>query len=156
MAEIIISGINEFDDGMKRNILRMDTAARNIVQKGGLVIERKAKEGFIPRPSGSKRVVKNGPNKGRIYYAGAPKYPANPPKPTQRTGNLRNSTRFQGIKQMGIGRWMSQTGPTVQYAPFVEYGTSHAREFPYMRTAVKDSNEEINRIAQEEWRLAQE
>ena len=130
----------------------MDTAARNIVQKGGLVIERKAKEGFNPRPSGSQRTSKS----GRTYYQGAPKYPATPPKPTQRTGNLRNSTRFQGIKQMGIGRWMSQTGPTVQYAPFVEYGTSHAREFPYMRTAVKDSNEEINRIAQEEWRLAQE
>lgn len=152
MAEIIISGINEFENEMKRNILRMDTAARNIVQKGGLVIERKAKEGFNPRPSGSQRTSKS----GRTYYQGAPKYPATPPKPTQRTGNLRNSTRFQGIKQMGIGRWMSQTGPTVQYAPFVEYGTSHAREFPYMRTAVKDSNEEINRIAQEEWRLAQE
>ena len=151
-SEIIISGINEFNDGMKRNILRMDTAARNIVQKGGFVIERKAKEGFNPRPSGSQRTSKS----GRTYYQGAPKYPATPPKPTQRTGNLRNSTRFQGIKQMGIGRWMSQTGPTVQYAPFVEYGTSHAREFPYMRTAVKDSNEEINRIAQEEWRLAQE
>ena len=152
MAEIIISGINEFENEMKRNILRMDTAARNIVQKGGLVIERKAKEGFNPRPSGSQRTSKS----GRTYYQGAPKYPATPPKPTQRTGNLRNSTRFQGIKQMGIGRWMSQTGPTVQYAPFVEYGTSHAREFPYMRTAVKDSNEEIKRIAQEEWRLAQE
>ena len=152
MAEIIISGINEFENEMKRNILRMDTAARNIVQKGGLVIERKAKEGFNPRPSGSQRTSKS----GRTYYQGAPKYPATPPKPTQRSGNLRNSTRFQGIKQMGIGRWMSQTGPTVQYAPFVEYGTSHAREFPYMRTAVKDSNEEINRIAQEEWRLAQE
>ena len=151
-SEIIISGINEFENEMKRNILRMDTAARNIVQKGGLVIERKAKEGFNPRPSGSQRTSKS----GRTYYQGAPKYPATPPKPTQRTGNLRNSTRFQGIKQMGIGRWMSQTGPTVQYAPFVEYGTSHAREFPYMRTAVKDSNEEINRIAQEEWRLAQE
>ena len=151
-SEIIISGINEFENEMKRNILRMDTAARNIVQKGGFVIERKAKEGFNPRPSGSQRTSKS----GRTYYQGAPKYPATPPKPTQRTGNLRNSTRFQGIKQMGIGRWMSQTGPTVQYAPFVEYGTSHAREFPYMRTAVKDSNEEINRIAQEEWRLAQE
>ena len=151
-SEIIISGINEFENEMKRNILRMDTAARNIVQKGGLVIERKAKEGFNPRPSGSQRTSKS----GRTYYQGAPKYPATPPKPTQRTGNLRNSTRFQGIKQMGIGRWMSQTGPTVQYAPFVEYGTSHAREFPYMRTAVKYSNEEINRIAQEEWRLAQE
>ena len=151
-SEIIISGENEFENEMKRNILRMDTAARNIVQKGGFVIERKAKEGFIPRPSGSQRTAKS----GRVYYQGAPKYPANPPKPTQRTGNLRNSTKLQGIKQMGIGRWMSQTGPTVQYAPFVEYGTSHSREFPYMQTAVKDSNEEINRIAQEEWRLAQE
>ena len=152
MAEIIISGVNEFDDGIKRNILRMDTAARNIVQKGGFVIERKAKEGFNPRPSGSQRTSKS----GRVYYQGAPKYPAKPPKPTQRSGNLRNSTKLQGIKQVSIGRWMSQTGPTVQYAPFVEYGTGHAREFPYMRTAVKDSNEEINRIAQEEWRLAQE
>ena len=152
MAEIIISGINEFENEMKRNILRMDTAARNIVQKGGLVIERKAKEGFNPRPSGSQRTSKS----GRTYYQGAPKYPATPPKPTQRSGNLRNSIKTQQVTSLGAGRWQSDTGPSIKYAGFVEYGTSRSREFPYMTPGIKSSYEEINSIAQEEWRLAQE
>ena len=152
MVEVIISGINEFDDEMKRNILRMDTAARNIVTKGALVIERKAKEGFNPRPSGSQRTSKS----GRTYYQGAPKYPATPPKPTQRSGNLRNSIKTQQVTSLGAGRWQSDTGPSVKYAGFVEYGTSRSREFPYMTPGIKSSYEEINSIAQEEWRLAQE
>ena len=152
MAEIIISGINEFENEMKRNILRMDTAARNIVQKGGLVIERKAKEGFNPRPSGSQRTSKS----GRTYYQGAPKYPATPPKPTQRSGNLRTSIKTQQVTSLGAGRWQSDTGPSIKYAGFVEYGTSRSREFPYMTPGIKSSYEEINSIAQEEWRLAQE
>ena len=151
-SEIIISGINEFENEMKRNILRMDTAARNIVQKGGLVIERKAKEGFNPRPSGSQRTSKS----GRTYYQGAPKYPATPPKPTQRSGNLRNSIKTQQVTSLGAGRWQSDTGPSIKYAGFVEYGTSRSREFPYMTPGIKSSYEEINSIAQEEWRLAQE
>ena len=152
MAEIIISGINEFDKALKFDIAKADTAARNIVTKGAFVIERKAKEEFRARPSGSQRVSKN----GRVYYQGAPKYPAVPPQPTQRTGNLRNSIKTQQIKSLGLGRWQSDTGPSVKYAGFVEYGTSRSREFPYMTTGIKNSNEEINRIAQEEWRLAQE
>ena len=151
-SEIIISGENEFENEMKRNILRMDTAARNIVTKGALVIERKAKEGFNPRPSGSQRTSKS----GRTYYQGAPKYPATPPKPTQRSGNLRNSIKTQQVTSLGAGRWQSDTGPSVKYAGFVEYGTSRSREFPYMTPGIKSSYEEINSIAQEEWRLAQE
>ena len=152
MAEIIISGINEFDNGLKRSMAKADIAARNIVTKGALVIERKAKEGFNPRPSGSQRTSKS----GRTYYQGAPKYPATPPKPTQRSGNLRNSIKTQQVTSLGAGRWQSDTGPSVKYAGFVEYGTSRSREFPYMTPGIKSSYEEINSIAQEEWRLAQE
>ena len=152
MAEVIISGINEFDNGLKRSMAKADIAARNIVTKGALVIERKAKEGFNPRPSGSQRTSKS----GRTYYQGAPKYPATPPKPTQRSGNLRNSIKTQQVTSLGAGRWQSDTGPSVKYAGFVEYGTSRSREFPYMTPGIKSSYEEINSIAQEEWRLAQE
>ena len=152
MVEVIISGINEFDNGLKRSMAKADIAARNIVTKGALVIERKAKEGFNPRPSGSQRTSKS----GRTYYQGAPKYPATPPKPTQRSGNLRNSIKTQQVTSLGAGRWQSDTGPSVKYAGFVEYGTSRSREFPYMTPGIKSSYEEINRIAQEEWRLAQE
>jgi len=151
-SEIIISGISEFDKALRFDIVKSDAAARNIVTKGALVIERMAKEEFRARPSGSQRVSKS----GRVYYQGAPKYPAVPPKPTQRSGNLRNSIRTQSVKSLGTGRWQSDTGPSVQYAGFVEYGTSRSREFPYMKPGVKNSYEEINRIAQEEWRLAQE
>lgn len=152
MVEVIISGINEFDNGLKRSMAKADIAARNIVTKGALVIERKAKEGFNPRPSGSQRTSKS----GRTYYQGAPKYPATPPKPTQRSGNLRNSIKTQQVTSLGAGRWQSDTGPSVKYAGFVEYGTSRSREFPYMTPGIKSSYEEINSIAQEEWRLAQE
>jgi len=152
VAEVIISGINEFDNGLKRSMAKADIAARNIVTKGALVIERKAKEGFNPRPSGSQRTSKS----GRTYYQGAPKYPATPPKPTQRSGNLRNSIKTQQVTSLGAGRWQSDTGPSVKYAGFVEYGTSRSREFPYMTPGIKSSYEEINSIAQEEWRLAQE
>ena len=152
MAEVIISGINEFDNGLKRSMAKADIAARNIVTKGALVIERKAKEGFNPRPSGSQRTSKS----GRTYYQGAPQYPATPPKPTQRSGNLRNSIKTQQVTSLGAGRWQSDTGPSVKYAGFVEYGTSRSREFPYMTPGIKSSYEEINSIAQEEWRLAQE
>jgi len=152
VAEIIISGISEFDKALNFDIAKADTAARNIVVKGALIIERKAKEEFRARPSGSQRTSKS----GRVYYQGAPKYPATPPRPTQRSGNLRNSIKTQQVISLGAGRWQSDTGPSVQYAGFVEYGTSRSREFPYMTPGVKNSNEEINTIAQEEWRLAQE
>ena len=152
MVEVIISGINEFDNGLKRSMAKADIAARNIVTKGALVIERKAKEGFNPRPSGSQRTSKS----GRTYYQGAPQDPATPPKPTQRSGNLRNSIKTQQVTSLGAGRWQSDTGPSVKYAGFVEYGTSRSREFPYMTPGIKSSYEEINSIAQEEWRLAQE
>jgi len=152
VAEIIISGISDFDKALKFDIAKSDAAARNIVTKGALIIERKAKEEFRARPSGSQRVSKS----GRVYYQGAPNYPAIPPKPTQRSGNLRNSIRTQSVKSLGVGRWQSDTGPSVKYAGAVEYGTSRSRQFPYMTPGVKNSNEEINRIAQEEWRLAQQ
>jgi HK97 gp10 family phage protein len=152
VAEIIISGISDFDKALRFDIAKADAAARNIVTKGALIIERKAKEEFRARPSGSQRVSKS----GRVYYQGAPKYPATPPKPTQRSGNLRNSIRTQSVTSLGSGRWQSDTGPSVKYAGYVEYGTSRSRQFPYMTPGVKNSNEEINRIAQEEWRLAQE
>ena len=152
MVEVIISGINEFDNGLKLSMAKADIAARNIVTKGALVIERKAKEGFNPRPSGSQRTSKS----GRTYYQGAPKYPATPPKPTQRSGNLRNSIKTQQVTSLGAGRWQSDTGPSVKYAGFVEYGTSRSREFPYMTPGIKSSYEEIYKLAQEEWRLAQE
>ena len=151
-SKIILVGYKEFELSMLKLNAKSDVAARNIVTKGALIIERKAKEEFRARPSGSQRVSKS----GRVYYQGAPKYPATPPKPTQRSGNLRNSIRMQAVTSLGVGRWQSDTGPSVKYAGAVEYGTSRSREFPYMKPGVKNSYEEINRIAQEEWRLAQE
>ena len=151
-SKIILVGYREFELSMLKLNAKSDVAARNIVTKGALVIERKAKEVFNPRPSGSQRTSKS----GRTYYQGAPKYPATPPKPTQRSGNLRNSIKTQQVTSLGAGRWQSDTGPSVKYAGFVEYGTSRSREFPYMTPGIKSSYEEINRIAQEEWRLAQE
>lgn len=151
-SKIILVGYREFELSMLKLNAKSDVAARNIVTKGALVIERKAKEVFNPRPSGSQRTSKS----GRTYYQGAPQYPATPPKPTQRSGNLRNSIRMQAVTSLGAGRWQSDTGPSVKYAGYVEYGTSRSREFPYMKPGIKSSASEIYKLAQEEWRLAQE
>jgi hypothetical protein len=151
-SKIILVGYPEFEKAMLELNAKTDLAARNIVTKGGLIIERKAKEEFLPRPGGSQRTSKS----GRTYYQGAPQYPANPPKPTQRSGSLRNSITLKAVTPLGMGRWMSYTGSSIQYAGYVEYGTSRSREFPYLQTGVENSSEQINTIAQEEWRLAQE
>lgn len=151
-SAIILQGESEFMTSMKGLEEKMNVAARNIVTKGAIIISDSAKEQFRARPTGSQRTSKK---TGRVYYAGAPSFPAQPPMPTQRTGNLRNSIRMQSVKSLGTGRWQSDTGPSVQYGGYVNYGTSRARPFPYMTNGLKNADERIRSLAQEEWATAQ-
>jgi len=152
VADIVVEGIPEFDKMLATFVVDSDLAARNIVTKGALIIERNAKLEFRGRPAGSQRTSKK---TGRVYYAGAPKFPAAPPQPTNRTGNLQASIRMQKVTGLGAGRWQSDTGPSVKYGPYVNFGTSRARAFPFMTNGFKNSLKEIQELAETEWAAAQ-
>ena len=122
-------------------------AARLFVTRGGLMLEAVVKEkGFRPRPSGSQRTSKS----GRTYYVG----PATPPKPTQRTGNLRNSFVYRNTTRTATG-YKSETGTYIKYAPFVDYGTSRSRKFPFAEDGVARILPRLNALAADLFREAQ-
>jgi len=152
---VLISGVSDFDSALMRDAAKTDAASRSIVVRGSEIIDRHAKELWRPRPSGSQRTSKKS---GRTYYDGSPPYQAVRPYPTLRTGNTRDSIGMHvGPKQLGPGRWMSGTGPTTPYAPYLEFGTSHINPpFAFMGPGVKKSELEIQSLAQEEWAKAQE
>jgi hypothetical protein len=123
-------------------------AARLFVTQGGLMLEADVKDrGFNPRPAGSQRVSKS----GRTYYVG----PATPPKPTQRTGNLRNSFVYRNTQRTATG-YKSETGTYIKYAPYVDYGTSRSRKFPFAEDGVARILPRLNTLAQELFRKAQD
>jgi hypothetical protein len=150
-SEIVVSGVSEFDNRLDEMTAKTDIAARNIVTKGALIIGDESKAQFRPRPAGSQRTSKK---TGRIYYAGAPKYPAAPPKPTTRSGNLRSSIRTINVTKLGASRWSSDTGPTVKYGIYVDYGTSRARAFPFMELGLLNSETKLKALAETEWATA--
>jgi len=122
-------------------------AARLFVTQGGLMLEANVKaEGFNPRPAGSQRVSKS----GRTYYVG----PATPPRPTQRTGNLRNSFVYRNTQRTATG-YKSETGTYIKYAPYVDYGTSRSRKFPFAEDGVARILPRLNNLAQDLFREAQ-
>lgn len=122
-------------------------AARAWVTRGGLMLEADVKEkGFRPRPPGSQRTSKS----GRIYYAG----PATPPKPTQRTSNLRNSFVYRNTTRTAFG-YKSETGTYVKYAPYVDYGTSRSRKFPFAEDGVARILPALTILADDLFRKAQ-
>ena len=135
--EIIITGTREFSAGLYKDIAKADLAARNIVTKGAEVIKENAKKEF--RPQQPKSV------------------PAVPTRPTERTGNLKGSIQMNGApRPLSKGAWVSETGPSIKYAQYVEYGTSRSAPYPYMKPGFKKSEKEIEIIAMEEWRSALE
>jgi HK97 gp10 family phage protein len=151
MAEgIEIVGVDEVIDAMKAAAARADVAARNIVTKGGALIASEAKKQFRARPLGSARKSKKS---GRVYFQGAPKFPARPSRPTNRSEILNRSIDVQMVNSLGEGKWMSMTGPagSVKYAPYVEYGTSRARKFPYMKPGLKQATPKIQEIYEVEF-----
>jgi hypothetical protein len=147
-----ISGVDKVLAKLDASIAKADVQAERIVRKGSAIIASNAKRQFRARPGGQ-RVSKR---TGRIYYQGAPKFPAEPPKPTQRSGNLRNSIGLVGVRKLGAGVWESRTGPSMPYAGYVERGTSRARPFPYMAPGRDASTEAIKALAAAEWEMVAE
>ena len=145
MAEIIISGELNFAKALERDKLKMTLAAQRFVTEGADIIADSAKEQWRSRPQGSRTVSKS----GRVYYRGDGPYKAQRPYPTLRTGNTRNSIRRRYVKDLGGGRWESGTGPSTDYAPFVEFGSRYIQSpaFPFMRMGVENADGRIRSLA---------
>lgn len=66
-------------------------------------------------------------------------------RPNVDTGNLRNSiTHTVNVEEQAV-----YIGTNVEYAAYVEMGTSRSRSYPYLKPAVVDHAEEYKRIAEE-------
>lgn len=129
--------------------VKASAAAERIVRQGSVIISNNAKREFRARPLGSQRTSQR---TGRRYYLGAPLYPAEPTRPTNRTGNLSASIGTRDVIHRGYGRWESLTGPNLYYAPYVEYGTTRSRPFPYMKPALEKSRVALQELAAREWK----
>ncbi|MDE1828481.1 MAG: hypothetical protein KGH65_04955 [Candidatus Micrarchaeota archaeon] len=157
-SEIILEGRAKFDDSLRLRADAASAAASRFVSRGGVIIADSAKEQFRSRPSGSRRVSQR---TGNIWYDGTGSYAAQPPNPTLRTGNLRQSIRLHAVTELGKGRWMSQTGPHIYYGGYVENGGATRgngvrRPFPYLRMGVENAAERLQMLADEEWAKAVE
>lgn len=145
-STIHISGIPKFDESILGLREKVNSASRRIVERGGVMIASDAKKQFRTRPSGSQRTSKT----GKLYFSFKPPYQATPPRPTNRTGNLSRSIKIQAVTPIE-GGWMSATGPSMMYAPFVEYGTSRMKPEPFMSTSVHRLTSELSTLATEIW-----
>ena len=60
------------------------------------------------------------------------------------TGNLRSSIQTEAFVE--DGRSVSETGPTADYAKFVEYGTRFQKAHPFMEPGYQAAKPNIDRI----------
>ena len=153
MAEgVILHGVREFDDALVADEAKLLEAARNIVSKGALIIASEAKKVFRPRPGGQRTSQKS----GKTYYSFVAPYQATPPVPTSRSGKLQTSIGDFYRVTKTEGGWMAQTGPDnkIDYAAYVEFGTSHMAKEPYMSVGIDHSKDQIVRLAEYEWAKA--
>jgi hypothetical protein len=143
-----VTGIDKIVLRLEEQAKKFDAAAERVVKQGGLLVANAAKEQFRPRPAGSARKSRT----GRVHYdtsgygVDGPgfdgSFAPNPPKPTNRTGNLQASIKTLKVERVATGTWSSQTGPTMKYGKYVEnpegmYGGR--REFPFLRTGYENA-----------------
>ena len=77
------------------------------------------------------------------------------PKPTNRTGNLRDSIKMTSLTQKGYGRWEGTVAPTAKSKEGYFYGARvEDLGYIYMRTGLDKSMPEIRRIYEQEWAKA--
>jgi len=136
MPEFGLQGMNEWQERLEKMRVLAQTGAEKFVREGGLIITSNAKRDFLGRPIGSEMKTK----KGRVYYAGAPKYPAKPPQPTNRTGNLSASINLQMVRRT-VGGAESLTGERLLRAK------KYIKEEDFMVTYADGvSNIDINKL----------
>lgn len=149
-AQMVVRGIPEVSSALRADVEKVAEASRNVVSKGILIIASNAKRQFRARPGGQK----TSKTSGKTYYVFTPPYQAIPPRPTSRSGALQGSIgSFYRVAKTPVG-WMGQIGPTVQHAPYVEFGTRYMQKEPYMKTGVDASTDEIYRLIEFEFAKA--
>jgi len=169
MPSVIVSGVKETNASIDHLILKMSEAARNTVVKGGAIVAKAAKEEFtelaVHKSTGEVRIVGgDGRLKGEIAgskYRG--KNISGMSRPHARSGKLRTSIGVHEVSQVGPGRWMSKTGPTMVYGRRVELGftgsDSRGRNYdqpayPYMKPGFEKARPELEALYADECRKA--
>ena len=168
MPSVIVSGVKEVNASIDHLMLKMSEAARNTVVKGGMIVAKAAKEEFTElavTKSGEARIV-GGDGRMKGERSGA-KYRgpniSGMSRPHARTGKLRTSIGVHEVHQVGPGRWMSKTGPTLAYGRRIELGftgrDSRGRNYdqpayPYMAPGFEKARPELEALYAEEVRKA--
>lgn len=148
MAEDIVmkvSGVQGLGKALEDMTFRIDNASRRIVERGGLLIANSAKRQF----------------RGDTHAL------PNPPRPTRRTGNLRDSIEVKDVTRVGPGSWKSSVGPTMIYGRRVELGGSSSymtkkgtevhvttRPFPYLYPGFIEAKPRLVELYNSEYRKA--
>jgi len=135
-ARVEIKGTKETIDALNRLGLAFDEAMKRVVEKGTILIANEAKQGFNPPDD----------------------LPARPPRPTQRTGNLRNSINTTKARSLGLGRFAASVGPTVIYGRRVELGYpggagighQKTRAFPYLAPGFNRAKPKLEELYRKE------
>jgi len=168
MSSVIVSGVKEVNVSIDHLIVKMSEAARNTVVKGGAIVAKAAKEEFTElavTKGGEARIV-GGDGRFRGERSGA-KYRgpniSGMSRPHARTGKLRTSIGVHEVSQVGPGRWMSKTGPTMAYGRRVEMGFTgsdskgrhyNQSPYPYMSPGFEKARPELEALYAEECRKA--
>jgi len=144
-----VAGVQKFVDSIEALTERIDLAAKRIVEQATIAVADAAKRQFD----------------------GDTSRPPTQPKPTLRTGNLRNSIRRGEAERVEMGHWKASVGPTIKYGRRVELGgtsqhsiafgrqtgkvwTVTTRPFPYLEPGLQEALPEIKLIYEREWKRA--
>ena len=168
MSSVIVSGVKEVNASIDHLIVKMSEAARNTVVKGGAIVAKAAKEEFTElavTKGGEARIV-GGDGRFKGERSGS-KYRgpniSGMSRPHARTGKLRTSIGVHEVSQVGPGRWMSKTGPTMAYGRRVEMGFTgsdskgrhyNQSPYPYMSPGFEKARPELEALYAEECRKA--
>jgi hypothetical protein len=115
-----------------------------VADESAKIIQKKARQEFRSRSGGRKD-------------------PPQPPQPTLRTGNLRNSIQIEGPTRVGPQSYRARVGPTLEYGRRVELGYEGSgigrghqttRKFPYMGPAYEKSRDDVISLYHREVRKA--
>ena len=168
MSSVIVSGVKEVNASIDHLMFKMSEAARNTVVKGGAIVAKAAKEEFTElavTKGGEARII-GGDGRFKGERSGS-KYRgpniSGMSRPHARTGKLRTSIGVHEVSQVGPGRWMSKTGPTMAYGRRVEMGFTgsdskgrHYQQspYPYMSPGFEKARPELEALYAEECRKA--
>jgi HK97 gp10 family phage protein len=117
-----VAGVVVQEDNSRKYREALNTAIARALEEMGLLGERFAKEN-LSKPKGGHKSGKD-------------------PRPNVDTGRLRNSITHavdEGDRSVAIGT-------NVEYAPYVELGTSRMQGWPYLRPAATEHRREYERV----------